>query len=148
MSIQEKKTVLNMTSGWVIFVAYAFYLSQNYSEELTSTPVDIKFWASAFLILIPVSIVARIIIHIIFAIVTKVATDEDLNYKEDERDKMIQLRSVRNSMFMFAAGFLLSMVAVVMDAQPYMMFVIIAIGGLMAETMEGLTALYYYRRGF
>lgn len=148
MEFQEKKTIVNVISGWAILIIYGMYLHNNYYERMYSDPIDLKFWASAFLILIPVSIGARILTHILFGIVNKMATDEDPDFDEDERDKMIELKSDRVSHVLFFLGMFIGMGAVVMDYPQYYLFVIMAIGGSIAETISGARALYLYRRGF
>ena len=147
MSFQERRTIFSVISGWIITFIYAFYVYETYPDKIWSTPVDFSFWGATFLILIPVSIGARIIVHIIFHIVYKIATDEeDLNIT-DERDKLIELKSQRVSHWVFMLAYILAMGSLTMDIPHYYMFLIFFVGGLLSELAQALSALYFYRRG-
>jgi hypothetical protein len=92
--------------------------------------------------------VAQIIIHIVFAIVNKIVTNEDMETKADERDKLIDLKAIRVSHWVFTFGFLISMVALVIGFPAYIMFVILISAGFISGIVNELAKLYFYRRGF
>ncbi len=147
MSFQEKRTIFSVTSGWIITFFYALYVYQTYQDEIWATPVDLGFWGKTLLILIPVSIGARIIAHIIFHIVYKVTTnDKDVDVT-DERDKLIELKSERVSHWIFMLGFIAAMASLTFDVPEYTMFLIFFGGGLISELAQAITALYFYRKG-
>ncbi len=147
MSFQEKRTIFSVTSGWIITFLYALYVYETYPDQIWSTPVDFSFWGKVFLILIPVSIGARIIVHIIFHIVYKITTDEEDMDITDERDKLIELKSQRVSHWVFILAYILAMGSLTMDVPHYYMFLIFFAGGLLSELAQTLSALYFYRRG-
>jgi len=91
MSFQEKRTIFSVISGWIITFLYALYVYETYPDQMWITPVDFSFWGKIFIILIPVSIGARIIVHIVFHIVYKITTDEEDMDITDERDKLFGL---------------------------------------------------------
>ena len=68
--------------------------------------------------MIPIAIVAQIIIHIIFAIINKMVTNEDMPTTDDERDKLIELKSTRISHWIFTIGFMLAMGSQAIDMKP------------------------------
>lgn len=149
MSYQERRTIMSMLSGLIIFVGYSLYVYQNYNDRLFGSEVDFRFWATAILMMIPVSIVARIVIHIIFSIVNEMASKEKDPKITDERDKLIDLRATRNSHYTFALGFMLGIISLLFEGTPtYMMFVYFVLFGFLSEMIEGITRLYYYKRGF
>ncbi len=111
------------------------------------SPVDFSFWGKIFLILIPVSIGARIIAHIIFHIAYKISTDEEDMNITDERDKLIELKSQRVSHWVFMLAYILAMGSLTMDVPHYYMFLIFFVGGLFSELAQALSALYFYGRG-
>lgn len=137
-----------MLGTLVIFTSYCLYVYNVYPDRILNAEVDFSFWGAVFLILIPVTIAAKIVIHIIFAIAHKVATDEELPELEDERDKLIELKATRNSHYAFGAGFLLAMSTLVMDLPPYTMFLVLFFAGFFSEIISCFTALHFYRRGF
>ncbi|MCG8573334.1 MAG: DUF2178 domain-containing protein [Flavobacteriales bacterium] len=147
MPFQEKRTIVSMLGSLVIFSSYCLYMYQHYQDELLNSSNDFSFWGIAFLILIPISIIARIIIHIIFAIMNKIVTNEDMPSITDERDKLIELKSTRNSYYAFMVGFLLAMISLTMDVPYYSMFIILCVSGFFAEMIAGFSSLYFYRRG-
>jgi len=147
MSFQEKRTIFSVISGWIITLIYALYVYETYPDQMWSTPVDFSLWGKIFLILIPVSIGARIIVHIIFHIVYKITTEEEDMNITDERDQLIELKSQRVSHWIFMLGFILAMGSLTIDIPHYYMFLIFFVGGLLSELAQALSALYFYRRG-
>jgi len=148
MSYQERKISVNMISSLLIFGGYSIYILEKYREAGESVAHDLKFWATAFLIFIPVSIVAQILIQIIFTIINKITTNEEQPSFLDERDKLIELKSINISHWVFTLGFLLAMVSVVLGMSASVMFMILAASGLVSSTAHDVTSLILYRRGF
>jgi len=123
------------------------FVFQRYQEAGVASAESFKFWGAVILILIPVTIVAKIIIHIIFSIINTITTKEKEPSFFDELDKLIELKATRNSHYVFTVGFVLSMVPLVMDMSPSVMFVILILSGLLSEIVGVSTQLYLYRRG-
>jgi hypothetical protein len=147
MSYQEKKNIINILSAVLIAGVYFWYVFESHPEEGMETGELLKFWAQTLLIYMPVTIGARIAIYIVFAIVNKIATNEDLPSLTDERDKLIELKSNRISHYTFTAGFILSMGALAADYSVNVMFVILIVSGLISEIFENISQLYFHRRG-
>lgn len=147
MLYQQKKAIVSMGSSVLIIGLYAWYLFQNYGEQLMESPNDFSFWGTAFLVLIPVSVVANIIIHIAFAIVNKVVTNEDVPKITDELDKLIELKAIRTSHWTFILGFFLAMASQVVDMEPYVMFLTLIAAGFVASIAAEITKIYLYRKG-
>ncbi|MEK3885482.1 hypothetical protein [Paenibacillus sp. PL2-23] len=147
MSIQEKKNIVSLISSFVIISLYSLYVYQ-YSPFGTPDPDSpYRFWALFILLLIPVSIAARIIISISFSIVHKIATNEDEPSFADELDQLIELKATRNSHYTFAIGFILAMVSIAAGMAPGTMFVILIFSGFLTEVTDHASQLYYYRKG-
>ena len=146
MSYQEKRIIVNILSTLLITIMYLFYVFESYPEVGTTTDELLKFWAIAFLILIPVSIVSRIIIHILFSIGNTVANKEK-EVPMDERDRIIELKSSRNGNYIFGGGLILSIGALALDYSVGVMFVSLIISGMLAMIFEGVCQLYFHRKG-
>ena len=147
MDNKVKQVIVTVTSMILIFVFYSIYV---YNHHIAGDPEiinDFGFWGKMFLILIPVTIVAQIVIHIIFAIINKAVTNEDFETKSDERDKLINLKSIQVSHYIFTAGFLLAMVSQVVGMQPYVMFLTLVGTGFISGIVSELAKICYYRRG-
>ena len=89
MSIQEKRSFVFLINMILILGLYSLYVYYKYQDTIVNNPNDFMFWGKAFFILIPVSIVANIIIIIIFSIINKIITGEYIPTVTDERDKLI-----------------------------------------------------------
>ena len=101
MDNKEKQILVTIISLVLIIACYSVYVYNNYVAENFGIINDFKFWAKALLILIPVSIVSQIVIHIVFAIINKIVTNEDIPTITDERDKLIELKAIRISQHYF-----------------------------------------------
>lgn len=147
MSFQEKKNIVSLVTTLLIFSVYSMYVFQKYQEGSFHTTNEFSFWGAFILVLNPVSIVAKIIIHIIFSIINTIATNEKEPLITDELDQLIALKSTRNSHYVFIIGFLLSMIPLAMGQPPYLMFIILISSGLLSEVVGIFTQLYLYRKG-
>jgi hypothetical protein len=148
MDNKEKQILVTVISMIVIFVCYSLYIYNKYIADNFEILNDFRFWGKAFLILIPVTIVSQILIHIVFAIINKMVTNEDMETKSDERDKLIDLKAIQISHWIFTAGFLLSMITLVIGMPPYAMFFTVITSGFVSAIISELAKLYYYRKGF
>ncbi len=147
MSYHEKKSIVSMVSALVIFMIYFIVVFHKYQAgNLDSTNV-FSFWGSVILILIPASIMAKIIIYIIFCIIYRMTTNEDAPSFSDERDKLIELKAERNSHWVFCLGFLLAMASQVMHMAPSVMFIVLILAGFVSDIFGEVSQLYFYRRG-
>jgi len=145
---REKQIIVSLITSILILGLYSLYVFNKYIEGNPDILNDFKFWGKAFLILIPVSVIAQIIIHIVFAIVNKITTNEDIPTISDERDKLIELRAIRISHWLFLCGFLLSMGSQAIGMLPGVMFITLISSGFVASFASEIARIYYYRKGF
>lgn len=145
---REKQIMVSAVTSLVILGFYSLYVYQRYISGNPGIINDFKFWGKAFLILIPVAIAAQIIIHIVFAIINKIMTNEDIPVISDERDKLIELKAIRISHWIFLAGFLLAMGSQAIGMQPWVMFVTLIASGFVASTISEIARIILYRKGF
>jgi hypothetical protein len=148
MSYQENRAIVFFTTILITTCLYGLFVFHTYHETILSNPNDFKFWGKIFLIMIPVSIVANIIMAIILTIIHKIVTNEDIPTFSDERDKLIELKSVRVAHWVFIFGFLLSMGSQAMGMQPWVMFISLVISGFAAACADEATKFYLYHKGF
>jgi hypothetical protein len=148
MSYQERRSLVNLISIILITVVYSAYMIQRYPEGSAYSPEIFHFWGAFSLILIPVSVIARIIIYIIFHIINAIATREEEPPITDERDKMVELKAAQNSLYVFAVGFILAMGVLVIGMPPAAMFIILICSGVASEMVGDISQFYFYRRGF
>jgi hypothetical protein len=147
MSYQEKKNIVTLVGTLLVFVLYCLYVFQKYPAGNLNSTDTFSFWGASILILIPVSIVAKIIITIVFNIIYRITNNEVEPSFSDELDRLIGLKATRNSHYAFILGFLLSMGSLVMDMPYSAMFMIFIFSGFVSEMVGVITQLYLYRRG-
>lgn len=146
MSFREKQLLVNILSTLLISACYYFYVFHSHDGSMMDTNDLLVFWAKTLLILIPVTMVAKIVIHIIFTVTNTVATREKIPPK-DERDKLIELRSSRIGQYTFGLGFVLSMVTLVFGMSVNTMFIVIIGSGILSEVLDNGLQLYFFRQG-
>lgn len=147
MSFQERRAIVSLISTILIAVLYSAYMIQRYPAADDYSVEVFRFWGAFFLILIPVAIVAKIIIHIAFIIINTIATREEESDIMDERDKLIEMKATRNSQYLFGLGVALALGALVIDLPPSAMFIILLCAGVVTEIISEISQFYFYRRG-
>lgn len=147
MSYQERRAIVSLISNVLITGVYSAIMFQRYPEGDAYSPDVFRFWGSFFMLLILVSIVSKIIIFIIFSIIDTIATREEIPSITDERDRLIEWKSTRYSLYTFTAGFVLAMGSLVLDMPPSTMFIILFGSGFVASIINDVSEFFFYRRG-
>lgn len=147
MTYQEKKSIVSIISAILIFVSYCLFMYPRYPGEGVEYSEVYHFWGSFVLYLTLFSIVAHIIISIIFNILFRLTTNEKEPAFADELDKLIDLKAFRNSFFVFVIGFLFAMGSLVFYQPLHVMFIILISAGFISDVTGSVTKLYHYRRG-
>ncbi|WP_420489167.1 hypothetical protein [Neobacillus vireti] len=146
MTYQEKKSIVSFISAILIFGTYCLYMYPRYPGSLES-PETFRYWGYFVLILLVFSIVAHIMISIIFTIIYRITSKEKEPGFADELDKLVDLKANRNSFFIFIIGFLLAMGSLIIYQHSQVMFIILIISGFISDLTGSLTKFYHYRRG-
>jgi hypothetical protein len=147
MSYQEIRSIVSILSTLLISVSYSMFVLQKTQAEGGSTLYDVGNWGSVILIFIVVSIVAKILIYIVTNIIYRITTREEEPSFADEMDKLIELRALRNSHYIFVIGFLLAMVAVAAEMPLAVMFITLIGAGVVSDLVGNVSQLYYYWTG-
>lgn len=165
MSYQEKKTIVSILTGILLLAAYCIYAFGKVQAGVAA-PDDMKFWATAILIFIGIGVVASIVIQIVFHILLSIAVavkeqvrsgkcdnkkiEEtiELEMIEDERDKLIGLKSMRFGFAIAGIGFVAALVSLVLNYSSAVMLNILFVSFNIGTIIEGFVQLYFYRRGF
>lgn len=146
MTYQEKKSIVTLICTILIFGSFCMFMYPQFPERGIDTEV-FRYWGSFVLILTVFSIVAHILISIIFNIVFRVTTGEKEPTFADELDKIIDLKANRISFFVFIIGFLLAMGSLVVYQPSQVMFIILITAGFISDVTGSVTKLYHYRKG-
>lgn len=148
MFAREKQIIVSLIGSILILTFYSLHIYENFISGNPDILNSLQFWGESFIILIPIAIIVQIIIHIIFAIINKILTNEDPPKKNDERDKLIELKAIRISHWIFTAGFFIAMGTLAVNMPPYIMFLLLISSGFLASIFSDIAKIYYYRRGF
>jgi predicted CDP-diglyceride synthetase/phosphatidate cytidylyltransferase len=147
MSYQEKENIVNIFSAVIIAGIYALIVYQRHLQGQFDLTQDYREWGIIFLIFIAVSIVARIIIYIIFYVINYIATREEEKTIEDERVKLIKLKSDRNGNRIFSLGMVMAIVALAIGMPVYGIFIAFIVSCVLSEITDNLSQIYYNRKG-
>lgn len=163
MAYKEKKTITTMVTVIAVLTAYCYY---SFGSTIAKVDTDaiLKQQAITMLKFIGIGIVAMIVIQILFhilysislAIASQIKTGNcndkeiekmiELEVVEDERDKIIELKSLRAGFIFTGIGFVSALVWLVMDGSSIYLLNIIFIAFSLGSILEGFTRLYYYSR--
>lgn len=147
MDVKEKRILISLVSSALIMGFYAWHVYSRYIAGNPEILNDFSFWGKSFLILIPVAIVTQIIIQIVFAIYIHATSNEEIDPVDDERDKLIELKAIKISHYIFITGFALAMGSLTLRMQPWVMFVVLISSGFVATVVNEIARLYFYRKG-
>jgi hypothetical protein len=164
MSYQVKKTIVSVVTGALILAAYCIY-AFGFAMPGLAAPDNLSSWATTILIFIGIGIGASIVIQIIFHILLSIATairtqittgkcdDKDVEKTikaemvEDEMDKLIGLKSMRVSFAAAGIGFIAGLIFLALSFPASVMLNILFLCFSVGTIIEGITQLYFYRRG-
>jgi hypothetical protein len=147
MAFQEKRAIVSFFSTTLVSILYFAFIYQRYTEGDFTTGGELHFWASAILLFIPVQIVAKIIVQVLFIVVNLVVTRENEPKITDEFDKLVDLKATRNFYHVFAFSVFLGMGALVLSQPVTVMFTLIILGMIVGGAILDLSQFIYYRRG-
>ena len=152
MIFQERRSLTNIAMTIILTTIYTLVIYSKYTNGDFDTSNMMRFWALIILIFIPISVVARIILMIIFRIFAEIG-DEVRGKKEDdrdivdERDKLIELKSTRVSSVIFVFGFIFALAGQLFNLGISGFFIILLVGGVLSDIGSNISEIIYYRRG-
>lgn len=168
MTFHEKKTIVTSITGLIITFTYLFYAIFKYNQGLPES-LTLKFCAMIMLIFIGIGIVGIIVAMVLFNIIYSIGlaiklkmenkdiTDKEIEQRiaqivkvdtvEDEMAKLIELKSMKIGFSFAGIGFILALFSVLLNYSPIIMINILFLSLSLGSALEGLTQLYYYRKG-
>jgi len=160
MSYPQKRTLVNIVTMAAVYTAYCLTAFSKHSFA-----GDLKPWAITMLTYIGVAAIAAIIIQIVFHIFFSIGVSVHEAVKrqdpesaeieealkgalvEDERDKLLELKSSRANSVTLAGGLMLGLVSLVLGF-PYAVMLNLIYGAFFVGTIaEGIVNLILYRKG-
>ena len=157
MSYNSKKTIISVAAGVLLGVVYAIYAL----SERAPAPGDLKSWATAMLVFLGVGIAAIIVIQILFhvafaiGIAVKEREQDDKTVEriiastvvEDERDKLVSLRSGRIGYITVGVGFVAMLIALAFGLSAIAALHILFAACFVGSAAEGVVSVYLYEKG-
>ena len=157
MTYNSKKYITGMAAGAATAAAYIIYAGTG-NAPLSG---DIQLWARLMLIFIGIGVVAQIIVQIAFHVVFAVGVavkehDKEGEYTkkllntfmiEDERDKLIGLKSTRIGYLCTGGGSVAALIFLAAGASYVVALHIIAAAGAAGSFAEGCANVFYNERG-
>jgi hypothetical protein len=147
MTYQEKNSIVSILSSLLISGLYILWVFQINPDKSGDFEGAIQYWGLVMVLMIPVHIIPRIIIQIIFSVFNWVANKEQPPAFSDELDKLINLKATRNSFYGFILVFFASMGLLAAGLSISYMFYIMFFGFLACGIISEISELIYYRRG-
>ena len=164
MSYPEKKAIVSILAGIAVIVSYCIYVYGKIKAG-DAAPDNLKFWAGAMLLFIIVGIVANIVIQIVFHILLSISiavreriqtgTSDDKRIEkeiaaemvEDEMDKLVELKSMRVGYIVAGFGLVTALIYARLGFPLAVMMNIMFISFCAGSLLDGISQLYFYRRG-
>jgi hypothetical protein len=147
MSYQERRALVSLLCTLLIPPVYARYALSGLPAGDPYAPEVLRFWGNFFVGLIVISVGVRVVITIVFSIVNTVFTRQVEPDITDERDRLVELKAMRNGQYIFSLGFIGAMVALAAGGTPSAMFALLIVAGVFASAVDELSQFWFYRRG-
>jgi hypothetical protein len=147
MTYQERSAAVSLITTLLILGYFSLNLLRIIQNAGLNQHAIFTLWATIIVLSIIVTILANILAQILGAIVNTVATGEEEKFVSDERDKLIELKGTRNAYVVFGLGVFLSMITMVLNQSPLVLFNLLVFCGFCAEIVSSVSRLLMYRRG-
>ena len=157
MSYTSKRTIVSMLAGVLVIAAYVIYALGASSPA----PDNLKSWSVVMLIFIGIGVAANVVIqilfHILFAIGVAVrereSSDSEIEREiaasvvEDERDRLIGLKSARVGYAVTGSGVVIALAALALGNTAVLALHIIIGACAVGSIFEGCAGVYFHERG-
>jgi hypothetical protein len=149
MSQHQKENIISLFSLLTASTVYIAYIFNRFSNSSFTPEEELKYWAAAFLLIIPIRIGIQILMYIFFKIAEGIVSNGKIKLDiKDERDKIVELKGNGISSSVFIIGFAISMFLIVFfNSTISAMFALIFIAGYVGELVGIIAKSYFYRKG-
>ena len=161
MSYLEKRTLATISTIALLYGIYAVFAFPRLqmTDPLRSWAITMLIFGSLTIALV---IIIQVLFHVLFSVGMAIKAalnnrdtiDEEKigkalegEFIEDERDKLLALKSSQISYIISGIGFITGLVSLVMEAPPAVMINLIFAAGYLGSVVEGIFTLILYRKG-
>lgn len=155
MSNQEKRVFIGILNGGLILIAYFVFIL--FLKKVDAEENILRSYAISMLVFIIAGIIIQILSHIFLSIFISVKNaienngcsnvSKDYEIIEDEMDKLIELKSLGIGYVIVGIGFVISLITLILNLEPYVMLNVVFISFSIGAISEGISRLYFYKRG-
>lgn len=145
---KEREIIITTLGMLIIICLYALIVYNKYVLPEPEIINDPKFWGLAFVIMAPVMIVTMILLMILYAIMNKIITNQEISTVSDERDKLIDMKAMRITQVVNGLGMFLAIGSQALGMELWVLFAVLISSCFVGMFSEGITKIYFYRRGF
>lgn len=147
MTTQEKRPIVFLVIDIIIFLSYYALLSNKYNSKLDDLG-ELTFWGTSILLLVPIMILSRILLYILYSILHSAITKKrEEKFLTDELGKSIKLRATRNFNNTFMICFLLTMGLLIMGISITTMFKLFFFSVFASFVVQNVSEFYFTRKG-
>jgi hypothetical protein len=157
MSYNSKKTIASLIAGVMLVAAYAVYALGEHSPA----PDNLKSWAIAMLAFIGIGVAVVIVVQIVFHIALAIgiaAKEQGRDDKEveriisssmveDEREKLINLKSAHVGNVCAGIGFIAALAALALGMSAVVALHVLLGAFAVGSVIEGFVGVYFYEKG-
>lgn len=149
MSAQERRSVVSLISNVLVFGIFFVIIINQYQDGRFDGEDAGRLIGQAVLWLIGAQIVAAIVGAIAAATITAIVTGRNPEPDvTDERDRLIELRALRISFYVFGAAFVGVIVAMSLGTTLVVAFLAVILSLAIADALGNVARIWLYRRGF
>ncbi|WP_103070514.1 hypothetical protein [Aquimarina sediminis] len=147
MTTQEKRPIVFLIIDIITFLSYYSILSNVYNDKVMSIG-ELPFWGASILSLVPILIISRIVLYLVYSIASSVFTQKaEEKFLTDEFGQLIKLKATRNFNNTFMLGFIITMGLLVLGISIDIMFKLLFFSIFAAFIVQSLSEFYYTRKG-
>lgn len=148
MSHQTRQSVVGIFGSAAIFGLYALIVIQRYLALSPTGGGRLRFWATAYLVFIPIYMALRILIHLVFVVVRRIVTKEAEPEITDEVDRLISLKADRVAYYIQALGVVAAVAVLAALEEPAWAVGVCYLSSWLSDLGGNLTRIHFYRQGF
>jgi ABC-type multidrug transport system fused ATPase/permease subunit len=147
MTTQEKRPIVFLVIDIATFLNYYALLLYKSNSRVDNLG-ELSFWGTSILLLVPIMILSRISLYLLYSILNSVITKKrEEKFLTDEFGELIKLRASRNFSNTFMLGFLLTMGLLILGISITTMFKLFFFSVLAAFIVQNISEFYFTRKG-
>ena len=148
MTYKQKSVVISLASHILVLAYFGIKLNQFYKAGPLVPDQVFRLWGVIILLMILVNIIGNIVANIVSSAIQMARTNEVEEFVEDERDKVIELKSSRNAYIINSICVGLAMLTFVLGQPALLMFNLLILSGILSGIFEDVSQLVMYGRGY